>query len=634
MKRPVLALLAATLLLLTVPSLASAGAISGKVFYHPPSGPDVPIPNVGIAVKTVTDAPVTTTATAADGTYSASVFGAASGTTYHVYVSNLWQFISPAGGEIDAVVTGSATTANVNFSVKGVSFVGTIFNDLDGDAVHDAGETAGVAGATLSVTGGATTQATTDAFGGFSTVPILPAGQYTLTPSKSGYVATSTPIKTGIAGQQVNAGYVGLHFPTGTVQGRAYVETNGTAGKQADERPISGAGVTVTGTADGQPFSFSGTTDQDGNFQITAYAGANRVVSVAQPSAYADGPDFTSVAGAVSGPDKFTFALGENTTAGPFEFGETGATISGVAFRDRDGDGVRDPDEQPFPDRVIDLTGTLGFAATATSGQDGVWTVAGVPAGNLTVASQSVTDSLAPAPLSLSPTPGQVLADLDLAYRLASINGSVVDRTTGRGVAGVTVKLAGPATATTVTAADGSFHFYDLLAGIYAVSATVPTGYSPATSAAGSLGGSAGSASVAGIPVAAGDAGTSYVLRVAAPLNGGGGTEPGGSGGTKVTVVAGSRLKVRKRAFKLGCRLDAGALRSCAFIVRDSKRKVIAKGTARTTSGGLRLTATVRLTKLGRTLRGKRVRVTASVVATDARGKRLRASRRLRLALR
>jgi hypothetical protein len=212
-----------------------------------------------------------------------------------------------------------------------------------------------------------------------------------------------------------------------------------------------------------------------------------------------------------------------------------------------------------------------------------------------------------------------------------------------------------------VTAADGSFHFYDLTPGTYAVSATVPSGYNAATSAVGSLGGSAGSASVAGIPVAAGDAGMSYVLRVATPLGDGGGTTSGAGGGgtggggggagatgggtgggsaggthgaTKVTVVAGARLKLRKRAFKLGCRLDAGALRSCVFTVRNSKGKVIAKGTARASSGGLALTTSVRLTKLGRKLRGKRVSITASVVATDATGKRFSASRKLRLALR
>jgi hypothetical protein len=636
---------------LAFPAGASAlGTMQGTVYYDPPSGPNVPISGATVTVNTTSDAFVHSVVTAADGTWSWQAYGGA-GFDYHVKVSSLFSFVSPASGQRTVHVVDAQVTSGQDYSVVGAKITGGAFNDINGNGAQNAGE-GGVTGATASITGPVNMNVNSAAGGIWTTgSPVLPAGSYTIAVSKAPYAATTPDRLANVtAGQNYAVADSGLQYPMGMLTGNVFAETNGTPGHQAGEPGIPGAAIIVTGSYDGNNFSLPATSAADGSFSLPVYAGSNRTVAEAQPATYADGAEVTTAPGAVAGADQFTsvtVTAAQSTNA--FDFGETGGTISGLAWDDQDYEGLHDANEPGLAGRQIDVTAS-GFSQSATSAADGTWTITGVPAGSITVTPHATVDALAPAAQVMTAAVADTLAGKDFGYRFTGLFGKVVEG--ANGVAGVTVTLSGAANATTVTGPDGSYRFIDLLPGNYALTVTAPAGYDLAASTVGSAGGAAGSGTVTGIGAGLGENGTGYFLGVAAqpgagqsgdPSAGGGGPGAGGGGpiagagqtaGTKVRIVAAKRVKVKRALLKLGCKLDAGQVRGCTFVVRDMHGKVLARGHAKTTKAGTALSAKLKLTKAGRRMlrtRGKRINATAYVTATQAAGTKLKAHRRVRL---
>src|SRR3954470_21841358 len=97
MKRVVLVSLLLCAFLGALPSSAWAVAtLSGKVVFHPIIGTDKPIAGAQLDIRTSAHAHVKFATTAADGTWSTTVFGNASGFDYEVIVSNLYSYVTPA----------------------------------------------------------------------------------------------------------------------------------------------------------------------------------------------------------------------------------------------------------------------------------------------------------------------------------------------------------------------------------------------------------------------------------------------------------------------------------------------------------------------------------------------------------
>jgi hypothetical protein len=96
---------------------------------------------------------------------------------------------------------------------------------------------------------------------------------------------------------------------------------------------------------------------------------------------------------------------------------------------------------------------------------------------------------------------------------------------------------------------------------------------------------------------------------------------------------------VRKSRLSLTCLLDQGTVRSCAFTIRAKARKgkkgkVLAKGTATAAGTGTTLAVTLKLTKAGKAKlkrSPKSVRGIATVIAQDATGQTLTATKSVRL---
>lgn len=621
-----------------IPASASAVAtLSGQVYYSPPLGFNVPLEGVDVAIKTQFDAPVKSLKTAADGTWSTTVYGGA-GFDYKVYVSNKYGHVWPASGEINAHAVDGVVTGNLDFEVRGSAIYGLVFHDLNSNGTQDPGE-APIGDADVSITApGITKTVKTFQDGTYATwPPLLPSGPYSVEASKAGYTAVLNPQPVNpAAGADAYAPDFGLHWPTGTVTGNVYAETNGMPGHQPGEPPIAGADLTVSGSYDGQAFSLPAQSQADGSFSLPVFNGSDRTIAATQPAAYADGPDFTQVAGAVTGADEFTsVTVPANGSTGAFDFGETGGTISGLAFSDRDADAAFDAGEPGVAGRKIHVTGP-GYSETATSAGDGSYELRGVPAGDITLTPDVTNDALAPAARVLHPGIAETLTGKDFGYRFASLAGTVVDRQNGQPIKGVTVALGG---LTTTSGDDGSWSFHELAPATYALAATPPAGFDPAASSAGNLGGAGALGAITGIGTGIGQIGTGYELGLspspaapAAPADPtAAATGPAARLATKVKIIARKRTAVRKSRLSLGCQLDAGRLQACSFVIKNKRGKVLARGKARAVKGGTRLTVKLELTRLGKRTLKKGLAGKATVKATQAGGPALSSAKKVAL---
>jgi hypothetical protein len=655
--RPFLVMALVVVGFVAVPAAASAGTatISGKVFYQPPMGLYAGVPGADVTIyNALGGSKAGTVKTNAAGDYELTLWAGSdpSGWNYKIKVEPFgapqdhkppyYGFISPAGGTIDLhVVPGQFASLN-NFSVRGSTITGAVYSDLNKDGFRQAGEP-GVSGADVTINGPANTgpsnmHVATDGNGNYTTgTPVLPSGQYTVAATKAGFTGVSIAAGAVPApGQDASGGDFGVYWETGTVSGNVYAETNGTTGRQDDEPPIGGADITVAGTYNvNQTFSLATQSKPDGTFSLAVPNGSDFTVTETQPPAYGDGPESTSVGGVSTAADAFTGVnVAPQGETGSFDFGETGATISGVTFADRNQDGAREPGEPPSGGRTI-VVAAAGFSDTVVSGPDGAFSVTGAPGSDVTLTPEATADALAPAALTVHPSPAATLAEQNLGYRFVSLNGLVVNRQSGRPVAGVTVSLSGAASRSTTTAADGTWGFHELAAGTYSVHETAPAGMSLATNTVGSLGGGSEAGSVVGIAAGTGQLGSGYELGLTAPDALSAATTPVAKTATKVTIVAGKRTALRRLRLKLGCELDAGQVRACNFVLRAKTGKVIARGRVSTIKQATRLTATLKLTRLGKRTVAKHpralLRARATVIASQAGGPKLTARKRLTL---
>ncbi len=408
---------------------------------------------ITVAGMTEAGAPVnTSTTTATDGTWS---FPNLQPGTYSVTETHpvAWGDGKDTVGTVNAVstgttsndqfaavvLTGAAAGINYNFGELPGTISGKVWYDANRDSVLDGTETF-VAGVTITLTKpDATTLTTTTAADGSYSFTGLAAGNYTITETQPTGYGSSTPNSITAVALPAGGSVINQNFgeTLSTIAGKVYVDANASSNFTAGEPGVAGTTVTLKNAA-GATVATT-TADANGNYTFTGLLAGTYSIVETQPSGMTDGAETVGTSGGTIGTPSTidtisAIALGAGVDATGYNFGETGATLSGRVYVDLDNDGVVD-------------VGEPGIAAVTLSLEvylckDGV--------GNLFI-----------------PLPGPVCGG-------------------GQVIQWVAWPFAGP---TAITGPDGSYTFVGLIAGVtYRVLESQPTQYADGLATAGTLG--------------------------------------------------------------------------------------------------------------------------------------------------
>jgi uncharacterized repeat protein (TIGR01451 family) len=328
----------------------------------------------------------------------------------------------------------SATERNFG-ELRPATISGYVFVDMNGNAVRDAGDTSGLTGITITLTGTddlgnavGPTITTTAASGAYSFNGLRP-GIYTITETAPvGVIHTGaqagTSGGTGGAGAGVvavtavtlvsNATATGYNFGESGqgLSGYVYVDSNLNGVKDAGEPVVAGVSVTLSGTTSGgtdvcvaiSPNPCTVTTTVGGLYSFAGLPASNAAgytlteqsQAVAPLTNYGDGIDSLGTVGGVArgvaGNDSFSgivMAIGESGI--DYNFGERGARIGGNAYYDANGNNSKDGGETGISGVTFTLSGTTATginvctlipSCTVTTDVNGDFLLINLPASN------------------------------------------------------------------------------------------------------------------------------------------------------------------------------------------------------------------------------------------------------------
>ena len=341
------------------------------------------------------------------------------------------------------------------------------------------------------------------------------------------------------------ANYIFGELPRAGITGTAYIDRN--RNDTMDATPTDGriAGVTLTlrqgaSCSAGTVLSTT-TTDANGQYAFNDLsAGLDYAVCEAQPTGYADGTVNSGTNGTSSAANSITLTNLPTTGSTNNNFGERVGSLAGAVYMDTDNDGQQDAGEPGLAGVTVTLTGTDATgtavnrsATTDTAGAYRFDDLLAAGAGGYTVTEQATqpvfegkatingrttagstggtvtTVTTLPSAITAIPLTAGIDATANNFGELLSVglsgavfadlaNDGVQQLPNDLGLAGVTLDLTGTddlgaaVSATTTTAADGTYSFTGLRPGTYTVTEpTQPAGTVNGITTAGSTGGTA-----------------------------------------------------------------------------------------------------------------------------------------------
>jgi uncharacterized repeat protein (TIGR01451 family) len=451
----------------------------------------------------------------------------------------------PVGGRVSAT--------GYDFGELGATVSGSVFRDDDRDGSRDAGEP-GVSGVVVelrdtngvpvidpvtgqpyrAVTGPDGVYAFRNvALGAYQIVETQPAG-YANGPVGPAIVRAVTVPSAGLTDQN-------FAEVLGQIAGSVYIDQNLNATRDSGEIGLSGVTVTLTGTdLFGQTVNRTTTTDTDGRYVFANLLPANTdgytITEGSVPTLNDGAPNAPGTAGgAANGPNSFTgIQPSPDRQDTGYDFGEIGVPVSGTVFIDTDRDGARDAGETPLPGVLIELLDGNGtVVASVTTDANGNYTFPNVLPGDYTI--RETQPAVFGNPISGPAAPNvrtltvgrTAITGIEFADTPAVIVGTVYldeNRNGARdpsepGIAGVQLTLTGtaangaPVSRTATTAADGSYRFDDLMAGVYAVAEAQPANFAQGSNTIGTAGGQLVATDIVGaIDLAPGEVATGYLF--------------------------------------------------------------------------------------------------------------------------
>lgn len=462
--------------------------------------------------------------------------------------------------------------SDVDFGYTGGSLGDRVWSDLNGDGQQDSNEP-GLAGATITLSNGATT--TTDS-NGYYTFADLPAGNYTITVQvPAGWVPTfdadgiaspGTATAALAAGQSLDSLDFGYQERTAIVGDRVWRDDNGDGVQDGGEPGLLGVTVELR-DAVGTSVLATAVTDANGFYQFENLAAGTYTVCAGQPLRHV--PTFDADGLAVANCTSITLAAGEARNDADFGYQPLGS-IGNLVWLDLNEDGLVDDGLEPGIGGVVVTVSGTGGTFTTTTDENGAYLFDTLPPGTYTVSVtppegvEAVFDFDGIATLNLATVTleaGQDNLDIDFGYNvggnilLSDISGRVWDDTDASGtpngaetgLGSVPVALlddSGAVIASQLTDPAGFYTFAALPAATYRIAVTPDLYWGPTFDIDGTGTPNNAIATVAAGEVRNGvDFGYQYAPpagsigdRVWADANGNGTQEPSESGLANITV--------------------------------------------------------------------------------------------------
>ena len=277
------------------------------------------------------------------------------------------------------------------------------------------------------------------------------------------------------------------------ISGFVYVDANNDGVKDAGEAVIQGVTLTLSGNdSNNNPVNQTTTTNATGAYSFTGMLASDAngyTVTETHPTAWADGKDTAgNVGGSTASNDQVSgIIMTSSTRASDYNFGELGASLSGIVYNDNDDNGQQDPSEPGIAGVTITLTGTdlNGFPVsfTAVTGDNGLYRFNNLPLPNSS--GYTITETQPPGVANGKENPSNVIAGVQIttpdvegtgfnfgeivpSAQTASISGKVHDRDDPSiSYEGWTVEIVknGIVIATTITDANSDYLFEGLTPG-------------------------------------------------------------------------------------------------------------------------------------------------------------------------
>ncbi|WP_459675187.1 beta strand repeat-containing protein, partial [Acidisoma sp. 7E03] len=218
----------------------------------------------------------------------------------------------------------------------------------------------------------------------------MAAGQYTtnLTPTSEVDPATgsTTPV-TLASGQAVGNESAGIVYQPATITGTVFADGNNNGVE--DTADAGAAGITVNLQNAGGTVIATTTTNAAGTYTFSNQAAGTYTVQVVAPS----GDTFTTYGGSATSATTST-VLSNGTKSVTVGHGGTAVvnaglygtgTVSGVVFKDLNGDGANNGSDTAFPGQTVQLLSGSTVVKTTTTAANGSYSFTGVGAGTYTV---------------------------------------------------------------------------------------------------------------------------------------------------------------------------------------------------------------------------------------------------------
>ena len=461
----------------------STGTISGLVFNDSNRNGILDGSEGGIIDITVTLSDGSTTTTNAIGYYEFSNVPT-SDTPYNVTINTPTNGQETTENPVSVPITSDSPSSTASFGLANLpadgtgTIAGRFCFDLNGDGYCsqvERGLTVRIILILLdgrSPDGGGQLEVTTDAEGNyvFENVPI---GSYRLLAQPVDNTVATTPLEipVSVGDQQSTSVQFGV-APSASVSGVVFADTDGNGSQSDAETGL--AGIEVKLMSGGAQVATT-TTNINGQYQFDNIESSNSYNAV------------------ITVPDSLVATTATDQSIAPgssanFGLRNTG-TLSGVVYRDQNGNGTLDDTEVGLNGATIELSNGM---STVSNG-DGVYEFTGLVAGDYTVTETDPPGFVSTSNMMTVTIAENGSASANFADRRANrVGGKVFNDLDGNGTqdsgeagfGGATVELRnvdGTVVATTTSLASGTYEFLNVANGDYTVVVSAPTGFEGTT---------------------------------------------------------------------------------------------------------------------------------------------------------